>query len=333
MDILKLLQYGSAKLIADSDKADKEKAGTLRGGSGGWISEDLQYVTGRCPRLAWARYAGFTTEDNADKEPMFSAGHLSEDGVCNVLSAANIQYLRESSVPTSWTTANGTLVTGRPDIVLTDGGEKLSHGLELKLVSSLWTALEILQTPKTDHVIQATHYSKQLNIPYSIVYVNRTNWSLLSDFALKKAPKEGEAGSELLNYKEYKKKLDNGKTIKYRAPKDMKPFYRVFPLNFDEHGQVQIDTGKEIITSFITWEGIERYYNFVSMINTTGNCGPVPTAVDLAGNSKSYKACEYCNLDKICNRTPNMSLDLFTKICETVQAEILSNRDELFNKE
>lgn len=332
MDILKLLQYGSAKVIADGDIADKEKKGTLRGGSGGWMSDDFKYVTGRCPRLSYARFKGITTEDNADKEPMFSAGHLSEDGVCDVLTKVGMAFLREADCPTSWATANGTLVTGRPDIVLTDGGTP-THGLELKLVSSLWTALEILQAPKTEHLIQAAHYSYQLKVPYSIVYVNRTNWSLLSDFAIKKAPREGDAGSELLVYKDYTKKDEKGKKIKYRAPKDMKPFYRVFPLSFDEHGQVQVDTGQGIITSFITWEGIERYYNYISTMEERGHCGPVPTPVGLTGDSKSYKACEYCNLDKICKREPNMPLDKFIQICETVEAEILSNREKLFKKE
>jgi len=333
IDVLKLLHEGTKAKVTKEDLDDNKKAGSLRGGSGGWMSEDFKYVTGTCPRRAWARFKGYTLEDNTDKSPMFEAGKLSEDGVCGVLDYAWPNYKRESDVPTCWYTLCNVAVTGRPDIVLCDKDDpnKLTHGLELKLVSSLWTALEVLQTPKTEHLIQAAHYSKQLNVPYTIVYVNRTNWSLLSDFALKKAPKEGEPGSELLEYKEYKKKIKDGKKTKeitYRAPKNMKCFYRTFPMRWDEHGQVEVNNGQEWLTTFITWDGIERYYNYIATIDERGHCGPCPTPVSLTGDSKSYKLCskEYCNLYEHCKGKADLPLDKWKEICDKVHAEIMLSR-------
>lgn len=329
MDIKELLTSGSQKKMAKDDADDRAKAGTLRGGSGGWMSEDFKNCTGTCPRKAWARYKGYTLEDNTDKLPMFQAGHLSEDGICEVLDYAWPDYKREAEVPTVWAVTNGTTVTGRPDIVLCREGIPY-HGLELKLVCSLWTALDILTAPKVDHIIQAAHYSKQLNIPYTIVYVNRTNWSLLSDFALKKIPKEGDIGSEIIEYKDYKKEIKKGKKITkvaYRTGKDMKPFYRTYNLRWDEHGQIEVNTGGDTwVTTFITWDGIERYYNYISTMDERGHCGPVPTPVDIAGDSKSYKACAYCNLKEHGCGKENLPLDIFTKICDSVQADILQAR-------
>jgi hypothetical protein len=334
IDVLKLLTDGTIKKMAIDDAADRAKAGTLRGGSGGWMSEDFKYCTGTCPRKAWARYKGYTLEDNSDKLPMFQGGRLSEDGVCEILEHSWPNYKREEEVPTSWSTTNGLLVTGRPDIVLCDNGVPC-HGLELKLICSLWTALDVLVAPKVDHIIQAAHYSKQLNVPYTIVYVNRTNWSLLSDFALKKIPKEGDVGSEVIDYKWYKTKvMEDGKAkeIKYRAGKDMKPFYRTYNLRWDTHGQVEVNLGGDNwVTTFVTWSGIERFYNYISTMDERGHCGPVPTPVDISGDSKSYKACAYCNLKEHGCGKANLPLDKFKEICDSVQAVILFKRGELTN--
>lgn len=330
IDVLKLLHEGTKTKVTKEDLDDNKKAGSLRGGSGGWMSDDFKYVTGSCPRKVWARYKGYTLEDNIDKAQMFEAGHLSEDAVCSILDYSWPHYKRETEVPTSWTTDNGILVTGRPDIVLCDPlqTDLLTHGLELKLVSSLWTALEVLQTPKVEHIIQSAHYSKQLNVPYTIVYVNRTNWSLLSDFALQKAPKEGEPGSEVLEYKSYKTKTKEGKEISYRAPKTMKCFYRTFPMRWDELGQVEINNGQEWLTTFVTWEGIQKFYNYIATMNERGHCGPCPTPVTIKGDNKSYKLCskEYCNMYQHCKGKANLPLDKWKEICDKVHADVTASR-------
>lgn len=326
LNVLELLLLGSKRKSAKHDEDDRKKAGSLRGGSGGWMSEDGKLCTGTCPRRAWARYKGYTIEDTSDKEGMFTGGVLSEDGICELLDYTWPDYKREQDVPTHWQTKQAIEVTGRPDIVLCKDGATY-HGLELKLICSLWTALEVLQLPKAEHIIQAAHYSKQLNIPYTIVYVNRSNWSLLSDFAIKKAPREGKPGSEHMTYETYTKE---GMT--YRAPKDFKPFYRTYPMRWDEFGQVEVDNGQEWVKTFITWEGIERYYNFIAEIDTLGHCGPVPQPVNAIGDKKSYKACKYCNLAEHGCGKANMPLDKFKEICEKVHAEILQSRSRLFSK-
>jgi hypothetical protein len=336
IDVLKLLTDGTIKKMAIDDAADRAKAGTLRGGSGGWLSECGKYVTGNCPRKVWARYKGYTLEDNTDKELMFSAGHLNEDGVCAILEHSWPHYKREQEVPTCWplTTAENKIVnvTGRPDIVLCNTDGTLAHGLELKLVSSLWTALEILHAPKVEHLIQSAHYSKQLGIPYTVVYCNRTNWALLSDFALKKVPKENEPGSEVVEYETYKKKIkDGGKTkeITYRAGKVFKTFYRTYPMDWDEHGQVIFFNGQEWITTFITWEGIVRFYELIANMDSVGDCGPPPTPVDVHGESKSFRLCsdKYCSMYSVCKGKKDLSLDTWNTLCYNKNSEIMKSRE------
>ena len=336
VNILELLQQGTRKHLENGQVRESESLGTLRGGSCGWMNEEEDGCVGTCPRRAWARMQGFILENLEAKVPMFQAGHHSEDGIVELLSLSWKGLIkREEEIPIRWKTTNGVEVTGRPDIVL--GIQQLSgfepeHGVEAKLVSSLWTALEVLQEPKTAHILQASHYSHILQIPWSLLYVSRTNWALLSDFALRKAPREGEQGSDAVEYVNRKKKIKDKKTgeekeISFREGKVILPFYREYQITFNSHGEVEVDVNGEKMPSFISWDGIERFYNFVARMNSTGNVGPAPTAVNFLGEEKGYSECKYCSLGAtVCsNGKKKISLDTFRELCENQQASILSS--------
>ena len=334
MNIKQMLDMASVLLEIQGSIRDAEAKGTLRGGSVGWMSPEGEFV-GTCPRRAYARMQGYNLEDNSAKQPMFQGGHLSEEGIVELLKFQwNGTIKREEEVPIRWETANGTPVTGRPDIVLfPEKSDRAHHGLELKLVSSLWTALEVIQLPKTIHVLQAMHYSHILGIPWTLVYVNRTNWALLSEFAMKKVPKQGEPGSEYVEYVERNKiiedKKEGGKKkIRFTEGKAMLPFYHTYPLRWNAEGEVELKVGEEWQTSFISWDGIQRFYEFVSCINETGELGTKPVEVDVMGCAKNFDPCKYCPLLGKCDGK-KMSLDSFTELCEDVHRSVHKAQQEL----
>jgi hypothetical protein len=330
-DIKHLLDLGSVLLEQDGREKDYAKRGSLRGGSVGWMTDDRSACAGTCPRRAWARMKGYYLEDNSSKQPMFQGGHLSEEGVLELLKHSwKGSVKREEEIPISWKTKNGILVTGRPDMVLFTPQGIPVHGLELKLVSSMWTALSVIQKPKTEHVMQAAHYARILNLDWTIVYVNRTNWALLSDFAMKKVPKQGEPGSQYVEYEERNKNIKdkegNQKKIKFIEGKAMLPFHHTFPIRWNENDEVEVKVGDEWQPSFISWSGIECFYNFVAEMDATGQCGPAPSVVDVFGNAEGYSGCKYCPLKEECGGK-EIPLDKFKGICESHSARIIAQQN------
>jgi hypothetical protein len=336
MNIKSMLDKASVLLEIQGSIRDAEAKGTLRGGSVGWMSTEGEFV-GTCPRRAYARMEGYNLEDNSAKQAMFQGGHLSEEGVVELLKLLwHGTIKREEEVPIRWETTNGTPVTGRPDVVLfPEGSIAPHHGLELKLISSLWTALEVIQLPKTIHVLQAMHYSHMLGVPWTLVYVNRTNWALLSEFAMKKVPKQGEPGSEYVEYVERNKMIDTKeggkKKIKFIEGKAMLPFHHTYPLRWNPEGEVEIQVGEEWQTSFISWAGISRFYEFVSRIKETGDLGTKPVEVDVLGCAKNFDPCKYCPLLGKCDGK-KMSLDTFTELCEDVHRSVSAAQQELLQR-
>jgi hypothetical protein len=154
---------------------------------------------------------------------------------------------------------------------------------------------------------------------------------LLSDFALKKVPREGEPGSEVIEYETYTKKIKDGKKAKeitYRAGKVFKPFYRTYPMDWDEFGQVRFFNGQEWVTTFIDWNGIVRFYEFIAGMDKLGHCGPAPTPVDVHGDSKSFKLCseKYCSMYSVCKGKKDLSLDIWESLCYNKHTEIMDGR-------
>jgi hypothetical protein len=221
---------------------------------------------------------------------MFGAGLDNEDQWMQTLSKAwKGVILREQEIPVVWTTPNGTTVTGRPDIVLCTDDKVPQVGIELKLVSSVWTAnaVHYKLEPKTDHLIQAAHYMWRLDIPFKLVYSSRVNW--LVPYNLKRSLAD-----------RYDVKMMQGKS----GPEawDIKPFVREYDLSFENGTLSYFTCGMPCPqATIITVEGIERYYDLVSKIPATKKLGPRPAQKNMLGARSSYNPCDYCPLASACD--------------------------------
>ena len=284
------------------------KLGILRAGNSGIMSEGGD-VAGACHRVAHLRQLGLELEvPNDSLLIMFSAGITNEDIVYQDLVhtlAPDEVILRETEIPIRWSTTNGTLVTGRPDMVICkkvpDIDEKsglLTYsnvpvlGLELKSVASVWTTRTVLidREPKFAHLTQSAHYMIKLGVPFRLVY-KQYAIQAMPDFAHRFFPREGSAGSEHLEYN------SDGK------PKSVRPFEIVYSLEFRE-GILMYKHEEEDDTHWkhtvVTEADIIRFYEFVSEMGPRKLLGPVPKTISPDGSDKSYSNCKYCPLHKVC---------------------------------
>lgn len=295
MSLLNTLLKGRQALRDQHNEGETEKKGTLRGGSSGILTSTGE-VYGTCPRISYLRKLGFQVEVEPYADILFAAGYANEDIVAAELEAAGETIKREEEVPVVWSTENGTVVSGRPDIIIMDGETK-KVGLELKLISSIWTAKSVLGTyePKSDHLIQAAHYSWQHEIPWKLLYANRAYWHI--------------------NYNKFLTTAFQGN--EYCEDKEGRPF-RVLPayLPFDvEWQEGSLYYSKEgvddKIPTVITKEGIEAYYEAVSRLTPESNLPPIPVAKHVNGG-KSYKPCDYCPLAAVCEKYQEEKLSRWT---------------------
>lgn len=309
-------------------EAEKLKKNILRAGSTGFQGDDGTFYgsAGQCPRRHYLRSIGVLLDDDETDEGndlMFGAGRSNEDEWFKNLSAGcdeDIKILREEETPIAWYTANNTLVTGRPDIVFLDKNTNNAKGMiELKSIQSLWTAIDvILGKPKFVHLLQAAHYGMKLGCPANLWYTNRAIWPIkeynveeyngeLQGWAAVKLPKQGELGSECIEYID--KKDADGFIVAKEAK--IKTFIRGFQMRWDSEGYLNyrlipvVFKGvapkvREWIQTPITWRGIERYFDFVSRIKEGGPIGSKPKESSANGDLKSYSACKYCPIEKVC---------------------------------
>lgn len=326
---------GLESLLAKDISNEKEKVGYLRGGNSGIYFEDKKkaMVAGKCQRLSYLRMKGVTVSPvDVARKLMFRAGIANEDLWYETLKETYpYKILREEDVPTSWETENGTKVTGRPDIVLLDENDKPKVGIELKLVSSLWTARDVLfeGRPKFDHLIQAAHYSWQLGIPFELWYTNRADFAT-NEMANRCLPDYGtekfDRLKQHLEMRYYKKVISRtgnmyGKPVEeqeflagrkgysegqyYASPLKIYPFAIGYILDWNK------DTGRLMYTNtetmetedtIITKDSIYGYYNFVSKMATTKDLGPRPVTLKGDGSSANYSQCSYCPLNNLCDK-------------------------------
>ena len=287
-----LLIKGRDNLRVAHSEMDKAKAGRLRAGNSGILTEQGEFA-GCCPHAAHLRELGIETETHTDdKLIMFQMGVLSETAVFGDLQAALPEgqtILQEEETPIKWETSNGTPVTGRPDgVVLKDGVPY--YGIELKTAASFWTTREVVfnQEPKFTALAQAAHYAWQLKVPYKLSYKNYVNQGF-PGWANKFVPKQGEPGSEVVEYN------DKGEA------KHVKPYEIVYELDSDEHGYVwyRLEGAAIWTKSIIRLQDIERYYEFVSKIKETKQLGRKVITVGVTGQKKSYSHCNlYCPIHK-----------------------------------
>jgi len=180
VNVTDLLYAGIRARQGEQDSAEKDKLGTLRGGETGILLPGGKVGSDKCVRHVYLRQHGMKAETiDENRELMFSAGRSNEDGWVDALKRSWSGKIRcEEDIPTKWLTTNGIPVTGRPDIILCDDNYSPVHGIELKNISSVWTARQILQgRPRVKAIMQAAHYSMALNfLPFSVCYTSRMDW-------------------------------------------------------------------------------------------------------------------------------------------------------------
>jgi hypothetical protein len=311
MDILKAYKAGIAELQREHDEAELGKLGTFRAGNSGLYAEETKEWLGPCARMVYLRHKGIHLDKAEEsREHMFAAGRSNEDIWSTMLKKAGVPHLREEDVPTKWFTRSGHAVTGRPDIVIgtehTEDVEFTEHdghvslvptkvftptkGLELKLVSSVWTARDVLfqGSPKLVHLAQATHYSWQVGVPFEIWYASRADWPVVG-WMQKNFPRQD---SPLAKYCEYNEKGEI---------KKVKPFIVGYELRIEEgtvcYRQLQEDGTKSNWTkSIVTVGRVEAFYNQLSQLEKTNELPPEPLNTDAKGELANWKASGYCAL-------------------------------------
>lgn len=330
----------------ESHKAgDAKKLGNLRAGNSGIMSAEGEQA-GNCVRIAHLRAIGVELEVPEDPQLiMFQMGTVNEDVVFGDLQHTSLPgeiILRETEIPTSWRTTGGVLVTGRPDMVVCraatadeQGARKLEPdvalrygteyvkpvwGIELKSVASVWTTREVLfgGNPKLPHLIQAGHYSMELDCTFKLTYKQYANQAVPA-WAGKMFPRPGQPLSEHISYNE------SGEI------KNVKPFEYVYELQFSEHGNLQyrpeaVDgwVAGPWVNTLISKEDIRRFYQFAGDIPESGHLGSKPLEIDATGKKKSTGPCSYCPLSKICRsaeKDEKKAVKLESKLTEEEQKD------------
>lgn len=323
MNIGALLKAGFSHMQDEHAELEKTKIGILRGGNSGLADYDGTKwgVTGTCHRKTYLRLKGIDLNDiDDDRHIMFGGGRTNEDFWYDLISRTYPhKILREEEVPIKWTTDNGTLVTGRPDMVLCDSAARPQLGLELKMASSLWTCREVINgRPKQPHLIQAAHYSWKLGIPFQLWYTAYVDFAV-TGWAQKHFPRQGELGSD---YCAYNEKGEIVKTL---------PFQIGFELRWEADGTLSFkraDTTDKWQHTIITSARISNYYNVVANMEEKDTLGPRPENLKFDGSKMSWNMCDakYCPLAATCDKfKDNSSLRVWT---EEVQKTITPSTKE-----
>jgi len=312
-----LLEAGTQALTEQARVKEADKKGILRGGSIGLAEKTDKgiEVSGTCHRQAMLRFLGVDVkgmEDNTSRDLMFAAGRTNEDSWLEVLAASwPGKILREEEVPIVWNTPNGTVISGRPDMVLAcSEGKYFARGLELKLVSSLWTARTVIKgEPKTNHLIQTAHYMWRLSeqvreeVPFELWYTSRVDWHVMG-WAQKHFPKHGALNSEFCEYSQ-------NKDGEYEIKKVL-PFTKGFEVRFvQDKLQFKEVGGKKWVDTIITKSRIAMYYEHIEELAQSKSLGPRPVNLDYSGQKESWKQCDFCPLSKICDEYENDSFEVW----------------------
>lgn len=310
INLSKLLDTAHQLRQAEHQALEQGKLGSYRAGNTG-IYLNAQFYGNKCPRKTLLRNLGIDTEDTeASKHIMFSGGRMNEEVWMESLRLAyEWDILQEEEIPTSWKTDEGTVVSGRPDIVLLNRDKKPVLGIELKMASSVWTTRDVLflDMPKFDHLAQAAHYMWQLKIPFKLAYTGYVEYPVVG-WMQKNFPKKGAKGSE---HCEYNEKGDIKKT---------RPFNRIYDLRFDQLTgilQYSIEGTNTWITTVISTEGIQNYFNELDNCQKKNKLPSRPMTVNPDGAKDGWSICSYCSLAATCDKTDNGSLSNWKK--EVVQ--------------
>jgi len=283
--MIDLYKEGQAAIDAKRDAEEVNKLNTLRGGHTGCVTTANE-VVGKCHRTAHLRSIGIQTSADHSSKLMFEAGFGNEDIWVDILSKSwKGAILCEEEIPTHWLTSDNVPVTGRPDIVLCDDKSVPQLGIELKLVSSPWTAYNraVKEIPDIEHICQAAHYMWQLNVPYKLCYTSRSNYSL--GFGAMKNKWVAQA-SQYLNE-------DQFKALPFIIEIDM----------WIDNDVVWYQGWDKPIKTIITASGIKEFYERTAQIEQRKSLGPRPVGryADGTPKEKGKTQCDYCEFAAICD--------------------------------
>ena len=262
------------KLLNEAHAAkEKDKEGTLRGGSSGALVGDD--VIGTCHRRSLARMLGFDPPTDESSYDIFDAGFANEALWEEKLVAGwpgEVKF--EEEIPIKWE-VNGVTVSGRPDAVLMKDGKPF-HGIELKGVFSYNTATSLLYEgdPKTDNLVQAAHYSWQLGVPYSLIY---TYSSIAEPPYWAKKQKNLEWNTKIY------------------------PFKKEFILDWEGDTLYYTIDGNRHET-VITQPSIQDYYELVTNMRDQKDLFTRPSNKDFKGNKLKWDTCKYCPFQSNCDK-------------------------------
>ena len=327
IDVAGLLRQGQENQDREHVNGEREKLGTLRGGSVGCILED-ERIVGVSMRQALARYEGLYENHAPDKKIMFGLGLANEDIWANLLEKANVNFLREEELGLEWN-IEGVKATGRPDIVICDDSNKPALGLELKMVASVWSARGVLSEfkPKISHMIQAGNYSYRMGIPFELWYTSYVNLAG-PDFATRIMPKRGEEMSEWIEYTLGEMKVSSrsktGKPTLHKIHvyaqdidlsneelkdkygvtasqfKHIRPFRVGYQLEWrgNDLWWKPVGMDAEMIKSPITKSGIDSYYKQILKHSKEKTLPEETIAADIFGTKQKFRLEDYSTIDK-----------------------------------
>jgi hypothetical protein len=300
------VEEGRANLLESENEKEKDKLGSYRIGSGGIFVSDT--TAGTCHRIALARFLGIQQPIEKNRYIMFSAGRKNEDIWAEELRAqGKYTILREDECPVSFKTTAGTPVSGRPDMVLAtkeplptpDGKQDVTntelvyrHGLEFKLVSSIWTARDVRfqGDPKFPHLIQTAAYSMQLNIPFSLCYTNRTDFTV-PDWQKNVFTLDDEC-------------VEPDRSGK---PGKVNPFDEIYTLDWEDDTLFYIQEKASLSEGFrptqITKEGIKNYFDYLDYLRENNELGKRPINLKVTGEKLPWSKCDpkYCPFASVCD--------------------------------
>lgn len=277
MDLMKVLLDGHAAQDAEHADKEKTKVGTLRAGTAGAVVDGK--IFGNCHRKALARFLGIEEENDLPTKLMFAAGVGNESAWLDVLRRGWAGQIKcEEEIPVSFE-LDGVKITGRPDIVLLDDDGVPQLGIELKGVFSINTAIDTHLEGhfKSENILQAGIYARQLNVPYSLAYTSRNYWKL--DFVAKR---------------------------KYPSVKfgTIRPFYKLFYLRWENDIlEYRAEDKNEWTPSIITWKSIEDFYKLIIEMRNTKQLGPRPATTDIGGEELRWGGhCTFCAFKDVCDK-------------------------------
>lgn len=291
----KIISTAEKMREAEHDAHEDLKIGTYRAGSTGLFQDSKFY--GKCARKLFLRSSGIKSEGiPSDRQVMFAGGRMNETTWLEDLRlGSDYSFKTEEEIPTEWFTKAGTKVTGRPDIVFIKE-DKPVLGLELKMVSSIWTARSIITgNPKFDHLTQAAHYMWQLDIPFKLVYTSYVDYAVIGGWLAKLFPGAEEPGSEFCEYKENKKG--------YLDIKKVLPFRRVYDLKWLPSGKLAYKEESEgaYTPTVITLQGVKDYFEELDKVQEKRELPARPVNIKADGTKESWTMCDYCSLKPVCD--------------------------------